>query len=196
MEGDERVPYAMTITLYGADWCGDCRRAKAWFDERGIAYDYVDLVDDPVQTERVLERTLDVKKIPVIVFPDDSYLVEPSDAELAAHVDALAEAGTDVTRASAEALPVIENVHLGRFELLKNGAVVSFATYRSRDDGAIVVPHVETALEQRGNGHAAELMEGLLAIIRADGRLIVPLCPFAAGHIRDNPGHHDLLAAR
>ncbi|KAG1648095.1 hypothetical protein GQR58_030091 [Nymphon striatum] len=32
----------MTITMYGADWCGDCRRAKAWFDEREIAYTYVD----------------------------------------------------------------------------------------------------------------------------------------------------------
>ena len=46
----------MTITMYGADWCGDCRRAKAWFDERNIAYDYVDLVDKPDETERVLER--------------------------------------------------------------------------------------------------------------------------------------------
>jgi len=182
----------MTITMYGADWCGDCRRAKAWFDERGIAYDYVDLVDDPEQTERVLERNGGVKKIPVIVFPDDSHLVEPTNAELAAHVDSLVAAGVDLHGASAEAPPVIENSHLARFELLKNGEVVSFATYRQREND-VVVPHVETAPQHRGNGYAAELMDGLLAILRADGRTITPLCPFAAQHIRDNPHHQDLL---
>lgn len=188
----------MTITMYGADWCGDCRRAKAWFDERGINYDYVDLVDNPDETARVLERNNGVQKIPVIVFPDDSHLVEPSNDELSAHVLRLADEGIDVVGASAEALndgpAVIENVHLGRFELLRNGAVVSHATYRSNEDGSITVPHVETVPEHRGNGLAAELMDGLLAIIRADGRKIVPRCPFAAEHIGDNAHHHDLLA--
>ena len=185
----------MTITMYGADWCGDCRRAKAWFDERNIAYDYVDLVDKPDETERVLERNNGVKKIPVIVFPDDSHLVEPSNAELEAHVALLADAGIDLggaTEVADDSPAVVENVHLGRFELLRDGDVVSFASYRERD-GSIVVPHVETAPEHRGNGFAAQLMEGMLAILRADGRTIVPLCPFAARHIRDNEQHHDLL---
>ena len=185
----------MTITMYGADWCGDCRRAKAWFDERDIAYDYVDLVNDPEQTERVLERNNGVKKIPVIVFPDDSHLVEPSNDELSAHVAALAEAGIRLTAGAAaddDAPAVVENAHLGRFELLHHGQVVSFASYTS-SEGSIMVPHVETAPEHRGNGYAAQLMEGLLAIIRADGRTITPRCPFAAAHIRDNEQHHDLL---
>ena len=186
----------MTITMYGADWCGDCRRAKAWFEERGIAYTYVDLVNDPDETERVLERNNGVKKIPVIVFPDDSHLVEPSNAQLASHVALLAEAGIDLVGASAEAADdgpaVIENAHLGRFELLRHGDVVSFATYSS-NNGSITVPHVETAREHRGNGYAAQLMEGMLAIIRADGRTINPRCPFAARHVRDNPQHHDLV---
>ncbi len=172
----------MTITMYGADWCGDCRRAKAWFDERDIAYTYVDLVDNPDETERVLERNNGVKKIPVIVFDDDSHLVEPSNDELAAKM-------TELERPA-----VIENSHLGRFELLQRGEVVSFANYTERE-GSIVVPHVETVVEHRGNGYAAQLMEGLLAILREDGRTIVPLCPFAARHIRDNEQHHDLLTS-
>lgn len=199
MGGNGWVKGDMTITMYGADWCGDCRRAKAWFDERGIAYDYVNLVDNPEETERVLERNNGIKKIPVIVFPDNSHLVEPSNDELSAHVVSLTEAGIDVTgnaaAASDDSPAVVENVHLERFELLRNGEVVSFATYRSRD-GSIIVPHVETAIEHRGNDFAAELMEGLLSILRKDGRTIAPLCSFAAQHIRDNPQHHDLLATR
>jgi len=175
----------MTITMYGADWCGDCRRAKAWFEANGHRYCYVDLVEDPEETQRVLERNNGVKRIPVVVFADDSHLVEPSNDELAAKMASLA--------AAEDSPAVIENSHLGRFELLHNGQVVSFASYTERS-GAVVVPHVETAPEQRGNGFAAQLMEGLLGILRADGRTIVPLCPFAAKHIRDNPQHHDLVS--
>jgi predicted GNAT family acetyltransferase/glutaredoxin-related protein len=188
----------MTITMYGADWCGDYRRAKAWFEERRIECTYVDLADAPDEVDRVLERGNGVKKIPVIVFPDGSHLIEPSNDELSAHVTLLADAGIGLTAVSAAAdddrLAVVENSYLGRFELLQHGCVVSFATYTS-DDGSITVPHVETDPEHRGNGHAAQLMEGLLAIIRADGRTITPRCPFAAAHISDNEQHHDLVAA-
>ena len=184
----------MTITMYGADWCGDCRRSKAWFDERGIGYDYVDLVENPDETERVLERNNGVKKIPVIVFPDDSHLVEPSNDELGSHILALADAGIQLTDTSpADDSPaVFENSHLRRFELLRNGEVVSFASY-TEANGSVIVPHVETKRKYRGHGLAAELMEGVLAILRSDGRTIIPLCSFAADHIRDNEQHHDLL---
>ena len=170
----------MTITMYGADWCGDCRRAKAWFGGNGIEFTYVDLEQTPDEVQTVLQRNDGLNRIPVIVFDDDTHLTEPTNDELAAKMHVLAGPA------------VAENRHLGRFELLRNGEVISFATY-SEQAGAIVVPHVETRPEWRGNGHAAELMEGILAIIRADGRKITPLCPFAAAHIRDNQHHHDLL---
>ena len=190
----------MTITMYGADWCGDCRRAKAFFDERGIAYDYVDLVENPDETERVLERNNGVKKIPVIVFADDSHLVEPSNAELAAKLDELAADASDAN-ASTDRVgttprgAVVENATLGRFELLHEGEVVSFASYRPNpnDEASIVIPHVETDPVHRGNGYAAELMDGTLDLLRDSSRTVVPRCPFAAGHIRDNPQYHDLV---
>ena len=31
------------ITMYGAAWCGDCRRSKALLDRRGVDYEYVAL---------------------------------------------------------------------------------------------------------------------------------------------------------
>ncbi len=173
------------ITMYGADWCGDCRRAKAWFEDHGVDYTYVDLIAEPDQTDVVLARNNGRKSIPVVVFADDSHLTEPSDAELEAKVRTL----------SAPGPTVIEDVARSRFELRDGDTVLSFADYRIRD-GAVVVPHVETDPAHRGRGNAARLMDGLLATIRADGRSIVPLCPFAAAHIRDDPDHHDLLAPR
>lgn len=185
------------IVMYGADWCGDCRRAKAWFEANGHEYHYVDLEENPDETERVLERNNGLKRIPVIVFSDDSHLVEPSNNELDAKMKALGAAAPEAGNDQGE---VIENTEAGRFELHRDGEVVSFASYRMSPavEGAspsVVVPHVETAPHHRGNGYAAELMEGLLAQLRESSRTITPLCPFAAGHIQDNPQHQDLLAS-
>ena len=70
------------VLMYGEDWCGDCRRAKAYFEDHSIAYEYIDLEAHPHEVDRVLERNDGVKKIPIIIFADDSHLVEPSNADL------------------------------------------------------------------------------------------------------------------
>ena len=71
------------ITMYGADWCIDCRRAKAVLDTNAIDYDYVDVEvskEAADQAQAISGRT----NIPVIVFPDGTHQVEPSDATLTA----------------------------------------------------------------------------------------------------------------
>ena len=92
-----------------------------------------------------------------------------------------------------EHFEVLENQADGRFELLRDGELVGYASY-SQQGEIVVVPHVETAPQHRGNGYAARLMEGLLAIIGDDGRTIRPLCSFAAQHLSENPQHNDLVA--
>ncbi|WP_104082000.1 glutaredoxin domain-containing protein [Cryobacterium sp. Y11] len=76
------------ITMYGAEWCGDCRRSKSLLDRLEVDYDYVDLllVDEGADRARAISgRT----NIPVIVFPDDTHMVEPSDAEVRTKLVAL-----------------------------------------------------------------------------------------------------------
>ncbi len=76
----------MTITMYGADCCGDCRRAKKFFADNKIEFEWVDLELDEnekfVKSE-VLRRNNGKQSIPVIVFDDDSHLTEPTNAQLA-----------------------------------------------------------------------------------------------------------------
>ncbi len=69
--------------IYGADWCGDCRRAKQWFDRNEIAYSWIDLLENPDEITTVIEYNGGRKNIPVVVFPDGSHLTEPTDADLA-----------------------------------------------------------------------------------------------------------------
>ncbi len=72
--------------MYGADWCGDCRRAEKFFVVNNIDYQKVDLELDGnkhfVESE-VLRRNNCKKSIPVIVIDDDSQLTEPTNAQLA-----------------------------------------------------------------------------------------------------------------
>lgn len=177
----------MTIIMYGADWCGDCLRAKAYFADNDVAYDYVNLEENPEAADIVLERNNGLKRIPVIVFDDDSHLTEPSNEALAAKLAEL-ESGSP----PEPTFEVVENTEDGRFELHRDATLVGFASY-SQQGSAVIVPHVETFPEHRGQGYAAKLMEGLLANLRSSGRTITPLCPFAARHVRDHPEHHDLL---
>lgn len=71
------------IRMYGAAWCTDCKRAKKFFGEHRVRYDFVD-VDDNLDGLRAVEEANQGKRIiPTIFFPDGSKLVEPSNAELA-----------------------------------------------------------------------------------------------------------------
>lgn len=72
-----------TITMFGAEWCGDCRRTKKQLDELGIEYDYVDLEDEPAAAE-VARDISGRTNIPVVVYPDASHHVEPSNADVEA----------------------------------------------------------------------------------------------------------------
>jgi thioredoxin reductase (NADPH) len=72
------------ITVYGAHWCPDCRRSKQFLGEHQIPYNWVDIEQDKGGEKIVKEKNRGKRIIPTIVFADDSFLVEPSNAELAA----------------------------------------------------------------------------------------------------------------
>ena len=80
------------LTVYGAPWCTDCRRAKKFLGEQRIHYDWVDIEQD-AEGEALVERLNDGKRIiPTIIFEDGSKLVEPTNAELAAKLGLPTEA--------------------------------------------------------------------------------------------------------
>jgi thioredoxin reductase (NADPH) len=71
------------ITVYGAYWCPDCRRSKRFLSEQQISYDWVDIEKFP-EAQAYVEKLNDGKRIiPTVEFEDGTFLVEPSNAELA-----------------------------------------------------------------------------------------------------------------
>ena len=82
------------IKMYGAPWCADCRRAKQFFEEQRLQYDWVDVDKDPGGMRYIQEVNEGRRIIPTIVFEDGSILVEPTNAELAQKVGVRPRDGT------------------------------------------------------------------------------------------------------
>ncbi|MFE1664619.1 glutaredoxin family protein [Microbacterium sp. P02] len=70
-----------TITLFGAAWCSDCRRTKKQLDGLGLDYEYIDLEAEPAAAD-VAREISGRTQIPVIVYPDSTHHVEPTNADV------------------------------------------------------------------------------------------------------------------
>jgi glutaredoxin len=82
-------PATKTITMFGADWCRDCVRTKNQLDGLGVAYEYIDLVKDPSAAD-VAREISGRTSIPVVVYPDATHHVEPSNDDVASKLRELA----------------------------------------------------------------------------------------------------------
>lgn len=71
-----------SIVVYGADWCGDCLRSKRLLEARRAAYEWIDVEVQAGAAQDAMRLAGGRKNIPVIVMPDGSVLVEPTDPEL------------------------------------------------------------------------------------------------------------------
>jgi thioredoxin reductase (NADPH) len=71
------------LVVFGATWCPDCRRAKLFLTTHRIPFHWVDLEVEPERTAEVEARNNGKRIIPTIVFPDGTFLAEPSNDELA-----------------------------------------------------------------------------------------------------------------
>ena len=77
------------VLMYGAEWCGDCRRSKRFLDSNNVEYTYIDVEADKSAADKVVEINGGAQSIPVIVFSDGTHLTEPSDNDLKAKLTSL-----------------------------------------------------------------------------------------------------------
>ena len=70
------------IKMYGTPTCKDCVIAKQVFQELKTDYDFIDMTNDEEATKKAIELNNGFRRIPVIVFEDESILVEPTAEEL------------------------------------------------------------------------------------------------------------------
>ena len=71
------------LKVYGAPWCPDCRRSKAFLSEHRLDYDWIDIDQDAGALAYVEELQNGGRSIPTVILPSGDTLIEPSDEELA-----------------------------------------------------------------------------------------------------------------
>jgi len=67
------------ITMYGTTWCGDCRRAKQFLKERGVAFSEVNIDEDPEAEDLVLSVNNGRRKVPTIKIGERFFACSPFD---------------------------------------------------------------------------------------------------------------------
>ncbi|MFR9779583.1 glutaredoxin domain-containing protein [Micromonospora sp. MS34] len=74
------------LVVYGAGWCPDVRRSRALLDAARIPYVYVDVEVEQAASDLIRGLQQGQRRIPTLVWPDGSFLVEPTDDQLRAHL--------------------------------------------------------------------------------------------------------------
>jgi glutaredoxin len=78
---------ANSIVVYSTVWCPDWKRVKNFLGEKRVPYKNINVEGDAEAMAYVEKVNHGMSVIPMMVFPDGSILVEPSNAELAEKLD-------------------------------------------------------------------------------------------------------------
>ena len=91
-QAQARPPYD-GIRLAGALWSRACYQAKEFLARNQVPYQWIDIERDAPTRELVERLTGGTTRLPVVLFPDGSHLIAPSQLELAARVGLPTRAG-------------------------------------------------------------------------------------------------------
>ncbi|WP_375002488.1 GNAT family N-acetyltransferase [Aeromicrobium sp. CTD01-1L150] len=80
-----------------------------------------------------------------------------------------------------------------RYEIWIGEGLAGFAQYRLPDDQHVDFVHTEIDPAYGRRGLAAQLVADALADVRAQGKRIIPHCPYVAKYLQKHPGYEDLV---
>lgn len=72
------------LRMYFAPWCGDCRAAKRFLDEHGVAYETINIEETPGAAELIVEKNQGKRKVPTFEVDGRWFAVSPFDPEFLA----------------------------------------------------------------------------------------------------------------
>ena len=66
-----------TIKMYTTTWCGDCRHAKRFLNERGIAYEEINIEETEGAAEYVMRVNAGKRKVPTFEVDGRTFNLSP-----------------------------------------------------------------------------------------------------------------------
>ena len=79
-----------TFTMYSTPWCGYCHRLKSQLDREGIAFEVVDIEQQPEAAQIVESVNHGNQTVPTLVYSDGSAQTNPSVIQVKEKLAALA----------------------------------------------------------------------------------------------------------
>lgn len=89
-------------------------------------------------------------------------------------------------------IPLIQNKEMQQFEMHINSSTALVAYEEKGDKYALIHTEVPEALE--GKGIASILVLKVLNFIEAEGRKIIPLCPYVKSYLKKHPEWERIVA--
>lgn len=87
---------------------------------------------------------------------------------------------------------IVKNTARDEYEIWVDEVRAGLITYRDRPNG-VVLPHTEVSPEFGGQGLATKLAKFALDDVRAQGKYVLPYCPFIARYVTEHPEEQDLV---
>ena len=87
---------------------------------------------------------------------------------------------------------VTDNPARKRFEGFIGDELVGVIEYIPLD-GKVIATHTEVEPAYEGQGVGSRLVAGALQLLRDDGRLVQPLCPYVTAYLRRHPEYADVV---
>lgn len=85
-----------------------------------------------------------------------------------------------------------ETENQGKFYLEDEKGIVSELTYKSKDNGIMVIDHTKTRKNLEGNGLASKVLDHVVHYARENSIKINPLCPFVERKFNETESYQDV----
>lgn len=69
------------VTIYSTTWCPDCRRVKNFLRDRGVAFEEVNIEEDPDAEDLVLKVNQGKRKVPTVRLGERYFACSPFSAQ-------------------------------------------------------------------------------------------------------------------
>jgi predicted GNAT family acetyltransferase len=80
-----------------------------------------------------------------------------------------------------------------RYRATRNGTEVAFTDVDPIAADAVLIKHTEVSPAMEGKGIGGALMRHILESVRAQGKTVIPICPFAKAYIQRHPEYGDMV---
>lgn len=81
----------------------------------------------------------------------------------------------------------------GRAFLQLEGETKAEMTFSKAGESILIIDHTEVAADLKGQGVGRQLLDKIVAIVREQGKSIIPLCPFAKSVFDKDESIRDVL---